>query len=241
MAPFEWARHGWSLFKLVCSHQLGVYPGIAASQEDQDENCCAGCSCDLSALHGIDGLMQRLGYDRCIDEGACEQCTGQEALMPLCTRTGRRQKVICTRCQGAMSYLPFCESNRIFWSLNYTANVSVEAPSAGLFLRSCSVPKTSRGRGHFFFGADGYEGSTEVIYFLCANALVLAASAWSLCRQQHQQWEKTMEGLYSCIEDGIPSASVGSKSGGKLELPRTRESKAKVAGKKPPGRWFFGR
>ena len=35
MAPFEWARHGWSLFMLICSHQLGVFPGIAASQEDQ--------------------------------------------------------------------------------------------------------------------------------------------------------------------------------------------------------------
>eukprot|EP00435_Cladocopium_sp_Y103_P038518 s284_g10.t1 len=219
-------------------------PGTAFPREEPG-TCCPGCSCDLSTIHSIDDFMQSLGYDRCIDDGLCEQCTEEELLTPPCT-SGQRQKVICTRCQGLRSNLPFCGSGyRIFWSSNHSS-ANVSGPSAGLFFRSCgqglgppsenglssegtatsqSGYGTSKSRHIFRFGGDGDEGSTEVLYFLFANALVLAASAWSLRRQQRKQWEKTMEGLYSCIEEGIPSASVGSSS--KLEPPR-RDPKAKV-------------
>mmetsp|Transcript_13715 Transcript_13715/g.30318 ORF Transcript_13715/g.30318 Transcript_13715/m.30318 type:complete len:293 (+) Transcript_13715:96-974(+) len=226
-------------------------PGTAFPKEELGGTCCPGCSCDLSTIHGIDEFMQSLGYDRCIDDGSCEPCTEEELLTPPCS-SGQRQKVICTRCQGMRSHLPFCGSGyRIFWSSNHSS-ANVSGPSAGLFHRSCGqegflkppsgsrngvftgdspldaegTPETakseksggtSNSRHIFRFGGDGDEGSTEVLYFLFANALVLAASAWSLRRQQQKQWEKTMEGLYSCIEEGIPSASAGSSS--KLEPP----------------------
>lgn len=204
----------------------------------KEGTCCPGCSCDLSAMNGIDEFMQSLGYDRCIDDGFCEPCTEEELLTPSCS-SGQRQKVICTRCQGMRSHLAFCGSGyRIFWSSNHSST-NVSGPSAGLFHRSCGLSgdslleekgaatassgksggsgATTKSRHIFRFGGDGDEGSTEVLYFLFANALVLAASAWSLRRQQQKQWEKTMEGLYSCIEEGIPSASAGSS---KLEPPR---------------------
>jgi len=60
----------------------------------------------------------------------------------------------------------------------------------------------------------------EVLYFLGANALVLTTFGWSLRRQQRRQLEKTMEGLYSCVEDGLPSGRV---SPPRDSLPKPRE------------------
>eukprot|EP00913_Durusdinium_trenchii_P017514 g16455.t1 len=73
------------------------------------ETCCAGCACDLARVNDIDELMHGLGYDRCVDDGSCEPCNDLEMTLPPCG-SGQRQKVICTRCQGASSYLPYCLS-----------------------------------------------------------------------------------------------------------------------------------
>ena len=201
----------------------------------QDATCCrAGCWCDLSLHPSIDELMHGMGYDRCLDDGFCEPCSDFEMQAPHCKATGFRQKVVCLRCQGDGLYLPYCQTGyKLFWAANATfANGTLTGPSAGLFVRSCvkarsfhlepesqlepeshSEPEISRpgrttGRLHSLRD-DGNEGLVEVLYFLAANALVLTTFAWSLRRQQQRQLEKTMEGLYACVEDGLPASSGG--------------------------------
>lgn len=212
--------------------------------------CCrgAGCWCDLALYPFLDDLMHGFGYDRCLEDGLCEACGDIEREAPHCQATGYRQQVVCLRCQGDSLYLPYCQTGyKIFWISNASnVNASSASPSAGLFMHSCSAaskafrhsepevmeasvtepePRPERERERttgrqYSLHEDGNEGLVEVLYFLGANALVLMTFGWSLRRQQRRQLEKTMEGLYSCIEDGLPSSRAVSPQRDSLPKPR---------------------
>jgi len=79
--------------------------------------------------------------------------------------------------------------------------------------------------------------SWEVLEFILLNALLLAASGYSLRRQQHKRLEETMQGLYShvgegCANGAAPSASSSGSGSGGGSVGGGRPPKAKVS--KPP-------
>jgi len=123
--------------------------------------------CDLSAAGArLGSVMPALGYDTCLDDGACEECLEEEARVAYCLPTGLRQRVVCAGCHSPNPPLPFClPGNRLFWEANSTELVlaraaaaasrnssSRVAASAGLFFRSCSSEGPPR---HFLRGGGG--------------------------------------------------------------------------------------
>eukprot|EP00440_Ansanella_granifera_P075154 gb/GFBE01081562.1/.p1 GENE.gb/GFBE01081562.1/~~gb/GFBE01081562.1/.p1 ORF type:complete len:316 (+),score=49.38 gb/GFBE01081562.1/:1-948(+) len=249
----------WQLFLglflgLVVGTADGGEPVFGEEGDFEDPCKCAhrGCPCDLSTFASIGGLMQELGYDRCVEDGPCEECSEPERPAVHCAASSHRQKVVCVRCLSASPQLPYCTSGyRIFWSQNRSGAANeterMRGSGASLFFRSCGTPRAPAKASHALLlrsppaarslpprrnDGDGEEGSAEVMYFLFANAAVLAMSAWALWRQQQKRWEQTMKGLYACVEDGRPSAARASDTSGSNAL-----LSAGAPGVSSPPRW----
>lgn len=207
--------------------------------------------CDLTSVwDSLDSVMLGLGYDSCFEDGSCEACSEAEARAAYCHPTGRRQRVVCSACQAETAPPPFCLPGvRPLWRANASGaqaalaaaaaagagpgnQTARAAPSAGLFVRSCSSSGTLQ---HFLRGSTeasatngavgnrtrhSMQGSKrqagprgprdeteEVLIFLALNGAVFVLSGCSLRRQRHKHWEQTMQVLYSHVGDE-PAAGV---------------------------------
>ncbi|CAE8613988.1 unnamed protein product [Polarella glacialis] len=152
----------------------------------------------------------------------CGRCSSPDSRLPFCL-PGYRIFWSANRSSGPeeeqTALLPVDHENTTALGARRNPRLrAVAGPSAGVFYRSCgskaAVERTESAasaalRPQAVLG----DGSAEVFYFLAANAVVLALSAWSLWRQQREQWEQTMKGLYSSVGNAeLPVASANAAS-----------------------------
>eukprot|EP00929_Paragymnodinium_shiwhaense_P052163 TRINITY_DN26139_c0_g1_i1.p1 TRINITY_DN26139_c0_g1~~TRINITY_DN26139_c0_g1_i1.p1 ORF type:complete len:427 (+),score=47.06 TRINITY_DN26139_c0_g1_i1:119-1399(+) len=115
-----------------------------------------GCTCDFTADKNLERTLGRMGYTRCVADGGCERCRTVEASAAYCLSTGRRQRIVCARCDSASAPPLFCSPEvKAIWSANESSETwkaahaeaahthdkisSSHDHGAGLFFRSCAA------------------------------------------------------------------------------------------------------